>query len=198
METKVCSKCQMELPKSAQHFDRKRSSPDGFHGECKVCRKEKGEAKAGSSDENRPIDAFIAKSDSTALAQLEQLIQRETPTTSLPHAAEVFEEVMGLWNGAAGFAATLRAEFLAARPGSEGRRKILQKIQELMLYVSQSGHAKVPLHLQNDEDLRRTTTMLLAQMNAQRLTEMFPDLNLTLQNAVNLPKVIDATAAPSQ
>lgn len=161
--SKVCTgKCRAELPASAMHFDRDRSQPDGFKSVCKMCRAEQAQ-----ENENREIAERVDKLDSQSAKLLEMVTQ---PGAKVPHLNELFERVMEVYGGAAGFAKHYLANYLMAPPGSAVRQKHLDAVIRMGVQVTTSGGARKPLDIMSDEELEK-----LANEQAKRLLLFDPD-----------------------
>lgn len=139
---------------SSDYFHRNRSKQTGFHNECRDCRRrvkeEKQEAVSETLDLIRQLEAVDIK-------MLHRLATQPDPieATTLPHVSTVLEHVMEMFGGSEGYAKCVMSEFLAARPGSVQRQKLLDMVLRLTNKVTDSGAARVPLKHLTDEDLER-------------------------------------------
>jgi hypothetical protein len=145
---KTCSHCNALLPLNAMHFDRDNAAPDGFRDDCKQCRSEK---RKKQHDEG--IDDRLGMLDRAALEMLGTLAAKDY--SKLPHIAEVFECLMRVFGGPQGYAQHVLGTYLTANPGSQQRIKLLNIISMMANQVTQTGAARVPKELMNDEDLER-------------------------------------------
>lgn len=163
-EAKHCSVCRDKLPLDAAHFDRDRSSDDGFRNECKQCR---AELRKKVSDEE--IDERLQQLDRAALTMLQAAAMKEY--SKVPHIAEVFECLMRVFGGPQGFAEHFLGTYLSAKPGSQQRIKLLNIVSMLANQATQSGAVKVPKDLLSDEDLEREITETAKRLIVLRAPE---------------------------
>jgi hypothetical protein len=142
---KFCGKCQKELPKNRDFFDQDKEKEDGFKNWCKTCRKERRDlAKAKEAAEMmKTLD----------LSVLANLADAKPGGTTIPHVAEVYQNVMALMGGVQGYAMHLVANFIAAPPGGQIRQRIIADIGKMGMAVSDSNKVSMPSELMTDDDL---------------------------------------------
>lgn len=142
---KVCGKCQRELPKNTDFFARDQEKEDGFKSWCKVCRKESRDlAKAKEAAEVlKTLDMGI----------LRNLAEAKPGGTTVPHVAEIYQNVMALLGGVQGFSMHLVANLHAAPPGGQIRQRILHDVLKMGEAVSDSNKVSMPAELMSDDDL---------------------------------------------
>ena len=160
MSTKVCDECGIDTPLDAMHYDRDRSSADGFRSTCKLCRKEMREADLKSSKTPGEVQRDI---EDQAVAMLEKLSPNKQGI-SVPHMAELFEAVIEAFQGPQGLARHILSTFIASKPGGPVRQKILADIIRLGMKTTETGMAQVALD--------KLTTEELEELHKARLKEM--------------------------
>lgn len=147
---KQCRLCFQSYPATGMYFDRDESRPDGLRTECKSCRAEERKVE---------VDPELAEAikgfDKDALNLLNEFSKSKIDIESVPHLATVLQRVMEALGGAQGYARHLISSMLAAKPGSPTRLRHLEMIGRLAQKVTESGAAKVPKELLDDEDLER-------------------------------------------
>lgn len=142
---KFCGKCQKELPKNRDFFDRDEGKEDGFKNWCKTCRKERRDlAKAKEASE---LIETLSKS------VLANLADAKPGGTTIPHVAEIYQNVMALLGGVQGYSMLLAANLIAAPPGGQVRQRTLSDIAKMGMAVSDSNKVSMPSELMSDEDL---------------------------------------------
>ncbi len=142
---KVCGKCQKELPATADHFDRDREKPDGLKGWCKQCRKERAEL-----DTLKEQAAMIETLDKAVLANL---MEAKPGGSMTPHQLEFYQCLTAMFGGAQGAAMHWMGTFIASKPGSQTRERLLGQYSRLMEACSESSKVSPPPDLMSDEEL---------------------------------------------
>ena len=143
---KRCGKCQKDFPRTTDFFDKDSSKHGGFRNWCKKCRKEKQEfMQAHAAAE------LLKKLDLTVISNL---ADSKPGGSNIPHAAEIYQNVMALMGGAQGFAMHWAGTFIASQPGSQTRERMLAGMQKLSQAVSDSNKVQMPSELMSDADLQ--------------------------------------------
>lgn len=161
-ETKLCSTCQMNLPRTASYYDRDNHSPDGYRAMCKQCRAEKSR-----EDELREISERVERLDEATARVLDVILSDNY--TPLPHVGEVYQSLIGVFGGAQGYAQHFMANYLMAKPGSSTRQKQLDTILRMSMKATELGAAKKPLEMMSEEELEK-----LAKEQIKRLAVYTP------------------------
>jgi len=153
---KICGHCQKEFPRNSDWFDRDGTKEDGFKNWCKQCRAEKRQQKelAEAADTIKKMD----------LAVLGNLAQAKPGGTTIPHAAEIYQNVMALMGGVQGYAMRLVGELLAAPPGGQIRQRYMTQIDKMAVAVSDSNKVSMPAEMMSDEDLETELAKREARM----------------------------------
>lgn len=154
---KFCGRCQREFPANGDFFDADQTKPDGLKGWCKPCRKERRELKKA-----KQAAELLETLDKAMLANV---AASRPGGAAMPHAAELYQDVMAMFGGSRGYAMHLGATFIAAAPGSQTRQRILADVMKLGQNVSDDKKIDMPTELLSDEDLEKR----LAE-NEKRLT----------------------------
>lgn len=142
-----CDKCRSDLPRNAYYYHRDAQEPSGFRKTCNTCRKKK-EKRIGDLE----ISTAVERYDKMALRLLEKAAAAQSGS-NIPHVAEVFERLMEMAGGATGFAQHVWLTFLAAPPGSQQRVKLLSLIKDFGIKTTDTGAAKKPVEMLDDEEL---------------------------------------------
>lgn len=142
---KICGKCQQELPKNTDHFDRDSSKPSGFKGWCKKCRAERR-----AMTQAKEAAQMLEKLD---LAIVANLAEAKPGGSCIPHQAEVYQNIMALMGGAQGLAMHFVSTYIAAKPGSMTRERMLGQINKMGASLSESAKVSPPTELMSDEEI---------------------------------------------
>jgi hypothetical protein len=141
-----CVKCCRELPHTAQYFDRDEDKPSGLKNTCKECRAHERMAK-----ETAEAQKVVKKLDKLSIELIEKASHKDM--VNVPHVATMLEELMAVYGGAEGFAKQYMANYLATRPGSQIRARMLDGILNLTKEVTRSGSADLPLDRLEDSEV---------------------------------------------
>lgn len=144
--TKVCGKCQKELPKNSDFFDKDQSKDDGFKKWCKSCRKERREV----ADMQQKI-SLVETLDS---AVLKNLVDARPGGSITPHQLEFYQCINALFGGVQGAAMHWMATFVASKPGSQTRERLLGQYAKLMQSCSADSKVSPPAEMMTDEELQ--------------------------------------------
>lgn len=161
--TQVCRRCDRRKPLNSDYFDRDMDKESGFRTVCKQCRKEIREG-----EEEPPTLSLQDSSDlndRNVLEAVKELSRVGGDPNNLPHIATVLENLMRAFGGIEGFSRHVALNYLASRPGSMARNKILQSIMSMAVKVSESGATKPPLDLMDEADLRREMETIAARLD---------------------------------
>lgn len=155
---KTCACCNRQLPLDPDYFHRNASKPDGFHGECKTCRAVMNRTKKSQPETRKEVTGAaeqIQELEDQALDTLHNLRRASGKSTNLPHMSTSLEHILDVFGGSKGFAHHCVAEYFMAKGGSLLRQRFLSDILRLIVKVSESGAATVPLEHLSEEDLER-------------------------------------------
>lgn len=103
----------------------------------------------------KSVEEVTVSHDDMVLDLVNELGDMKVDPNNLPHIASVLENLMRAFGGVEGFSRHVALNYLAAKPGSLTRNKMLQSIMSMAVKVSESGAAKVPLELLDDSDIER-------------------------------------------
>src|SRR5690606_13712783 len=93
--------------------------------------------------------------DKLDLATVMQLANAKPGGTAIPHAAEIYQNVMALLGGVQGFAMHYVGNLVAAKPGSQTRERMLTGMVKLSQAVSDQNKVAMPTELMDDEQLAK-------------------------------------------
>lgn len=144
---KVCGQCCEQKPANEDHFDKDGSKNDGFRNWCKECRKNKQEMKRLKNAAN-VIEAMDAE-------LLKGITQSKNGGSNVPHIAQVAEAWIQILGGHQGVAQHLASTYLAAKPGSQTRERLLGQLLKMIAGLSDSNKVSMPAELMSDEDIDR-------------------------------------------
>jgi thiol-disulfide isomerase/thioredoxin len=144
---KVCGKCQKELPKSTDFFDRDQGKEDGFKNWCKACRSERR-----TLAEAQKAAEIMKTLDMSVVANL---AEAKPGGSTVPHAAEIYQCAMALMGGVQGFAMHYVGNLMAAKPGSQTRERMLTGLVKLGTAVSDSNKVQMPTELMSDDEFEK-------------------------------------------
>jgi hypothetical protein len=153
---KSCGHCCKELPANEDFFDRDQSKPDGLRNWCKECRKNKGEI-------NR-LKAAAEVIDALDKSILTNLAQSKSGGSNVPHVAQLCEAYVSILGGVNGVAQHFAGTFLAAKPGSQTRERMLTGLQKMIIVLSDSNKVSMPDDYMSDDDFEKA----MAERDARR------------------------------
>jgi hypothetical protein len=146
-----CPTCGMELPETAQYFDRDNERPNGFKATCKQCRSEARDKDKKAKADGELI-AAVDKLDRICIKAL-RMGTSDGAFAAIPHIATLYEELMSVFGGPKGLARHYMASYLSSKPGSQQRVKILDTMMRAATGVSDSGVAELPLERMGEDAL---------------------------------------------
>jgi hypothetical protein len=149
---KYCTYC--GILKELEHFHVDRSKPDGHRDHCIDCRK------AIRAEENA-LAIPLANMEEQAIETLDSLSSSGGSMT--PHSSEALEAIIKPFGGVEGLGKWMFATFLAARPGSAIRERLLSRVIDLIEMNTERGDASVPLERMEDADLVRIMSINLIE-----------------------------------
>lgn len=147
-DVKCCNECAEQLPATEDYFYSDATRPDGLMSTCISCR-----TKRQVERENRAIADKVDQLDRAAINVIERLANDED-LSHVPHVVEVYQRIMEAYDGVGGFAQHFMANYLSAKPGSQIRQRMLDKMINLAMKISEEGMAQKPVELMTDEDLQ--------------------------------------------
>ena len=142
---KCCVECAEVLPDEPVHFP-------VFRKQCTMCigcvtrRKRRAAAKKEEWRSRR-----MAKMERQAIDTL--LKSSKTGGASVPHSAELLEQLMEFFGGTAGFGSILTKQYFDAKPGSTTRTKMLELVTRLVTTNADQGGSKRPLTFWSEDEL---------------------------------------------
>jgi hypothetical protein len=145
---RTCDDCGMDLPLNAMYFDRDNKAPGGFKGTCKQCRSEIRKVRT-----DQEVLDKIAQLDKFTLRMLDNIAMGEG--SRVPHVAELYERLVEAFGGSSGVARHALNTYLASKPDSQIRVKVLDILTRLAMKTTDTGAAKIPVELLSDADLQR-------------------------------------------
>lgn len=151
-DRKYCTHCGELKHKTEFHVDSTRA--DGYRDHCKQCREL-------IRQEQQALAAPLVNMEEQALDMLDSL--SSSGGSHVPHTTEAVEALMRPFGGMDGFGKWMFATFLAARPGSTVRERLLSRILDLVEMNSAKGDADAPLDKMEDRDLIRIMSVHLLE-----------------------------------
>lgn len=153
---RVCAICKIE--KKPEEFARNRNNASGYASYCLACKDI-----AAKEFIERKKERRVRELDALALKQIEifaKASQVQEVAAKLPHMTELYQSIMEVLGGPEMLAAHWMANYTAATPGGDVRRRMLSDLVGLGKDVSVAGHSQVPDEFRTDEDLRREALLL--------------------------------------
>jgi hypothetical protein len=144
-QSKRCHRCELEQP--LERFDRDATKPDGYRSVCKSCRCHIAEAKRleQAADMLKALDLGLVRA----------LANSKPGGTDVPHLAEIYQSIIHLLGGVQGLAQQYVATYIASKPGSQTRERLLGQVVKMGEVVSDSKKVEMPVELMSDQDLER-------------------------------------------
>lgn len=142
-----CRICDEVFPLTHDHWHKDSHQPSGFQNACKDCRR----AEQNLVTNKRAVDA-IEQLDDQLLEGL-GAVDRTLGVSNIPHASELFEHIMRAFGGPEMYAQHLAATYVAAKPGSSIREKILRQISNIGLKLTLSGHTEDDVRSMSDGEI---------------------------------------------
>lgn len=142
---KVCGKCQRELPKNNDFFDHASDREDGFRNHCKQCRRERRAV--------QQVKDTAELLNTLDLAVVRNLAESRPGGSIVPHAAEIYQSVMALMGGVQGFAMHWAGQYIAAKPGSQTRERMLAGMLKLSQALSDANKVTMPAEMLSEQEL---------------------------------------------
>lgn len=168
-DEKCCVECGTVHQDTPEHFPVFRKS----RLMCLACVAKRRKARQAQKNESRARQ--MAKIESKAVDTL--LAASRQGGATIPHSAELLEQLMDYFGGTAGFSSVLLKQYFDAKPGSSARTKMLEMVTRLVTTNAEQGGSKKPLTFWTEEELN-------AEME-QRLVEA--------ASSIKGVRVIDAT-----
>jgi len=151
-KVQVCRLCSNPYPLTEDFYHKDEREPLGFQLACKECRKLES-----SSTENRRVRAVMHDLEGDVIENLGRAALRDS--SKVPSAASLYESIISHFGGADQFAKHFVADYLAAKPGSAIREKMLRGVVNLSVSVTKAGMA--------DEDVSKLTDKELQERQAE-------------------------------
>lgn len=165
---KYCTNCGIKKDLDEFHSDASRS--DGHRDHCKQCRRELALAAEYNDGpirelEEKGMEVLGAMANSGGSFQ--------------PHVSEALEELLLPFGGMRGFSKFFFANYLAAKPGSATRERMLSRITDLIEKVSDIGDSDTPLDRMEEGDIIRVmaTHVIEYQKKTGIGSNMIPTVN---------------------
>ena len=157
---RVCSICGQSKPLDTEHYRyRTQGGSSYFTAECLECiakakaiseaRVEEREKKALEDIERSGVDVFLKTYSHGG--------------SSIPHTAELVEQVMRYFGGVGGFSAVLVKQYWDAPAGGSARNRLLETMARLVTKNVESGGAKKPLQLWTEDELEAELEQRMAE-----------------------------------
>lgn len=102
---------------------------------------------------------------------------------TVPHSAELLEQLMTYFGGVAGFSSIVLKQYFDAKPGSAARTKMLEMMTRLVTTNAEQGGSKKPLTFWSEDELNAEIEQRLVEAAASMVALPAPKL-----------EVVDATA----
>jgi hypothetical protein len=175
---KYCTNCGIKKTYDQFHADATRS--DGYRDQCIACRRELARAAEYGDGPIRDLEEKGLEILST---------MANSGGSFQPHVSEALEEMLTPFGGMRGFSKFFFANYLAAKPGSATRERMLSRITDLIEKVSDIGDADTPLDRMEEGDIIRVmaTHVIEYQKKTGIGNNMLPTLN---GSVVNISKVM--------
>lgn len=151
---KTCGVCGETKPANTYYFPEDKSKLDGLHANCKACRNLSSEQKKVAALQEE-LDRLHDTLSASSMMLLRQMMDDESPSTNIPHAATLMEDAVGVFGGSRGLAQHIMAEYLSARPGSMIRQKYITMLADLVKKASMERWVEQPLDSMTDDNLER-------------------------------------------
>lgn len=155
---KFCTNCGDK--KELSQFHRDKTRPDGYKDHCAKCRIELSNQLAIASA------APLREMEEQGYAALSAM--QHSGGSYNPHISEALEEVLAPFGGMKGFSKWYFANFLAAKPGSAVRERMLLRIADMIDKVTDIKSADIRVDEMEDGDIIRVmqTTLIEYQRKA--------------------------------
>lgn len=142
---KQCAFCGAYKPLGTEHYSTNHVTDDGYASVCLEC-----EGKQEQKKHEEEFQARLAKLRGTSLKVLDTMTDQGT---EVPHIAEVYQRLMELCGGSAGFAKEVYLHMVSAKPGGMVKQRSLDVLLRLAEKVSESGAAQKSLDSMSNEEL---------------------------------------------
>jgi len=173
--TKKCKTCCVDLPATEENFHRDAHSADGWRHTCIDCRRlidKENERQLAIAKADKGMDIFRALEE----RGIETLIASITDGSgSIPHAAEVYQNIMQFFGGPRMFAQHLVALYHNPKSSPHIKAKILQDVLRLSSKISESGMLT--------RDLEHISTKDLERMMKERMQDALNGQIVRIRNA---------------
>ena len=166
-----CSECGEEKHLNPDFWHRDKEKASGFKTVCKGCRNKNKQEDVDRKVVERTGDILREKAEAIehkAITFLDIATQSDVERGA-PHIAEIYEQIMHVFQGPEGVARMYLATFLQAPEGGSVRQRILDKIMATGQKVSEMGVAQVPTELLSDEELEKAIDVRLKRMSTAHL-----------------------------
>lgn len=149
---KFCTYCGVLKELDAFHNDISKADKKRDH--CIACRQ-------AIREQEMALAAPLVDMEEQAINTLKDLAS--TGGSSTPHAAEALEAIIKPFGGVDGLGKWMFATFLAARPGSAIRERLLCRIIDLIEMNTVQGQSTMPMERMEDSDLIRIMSVNLIE-----------------------------------
>lgn len=177
-----CVVCEREYALTNRYWHLDSNTDTGFKTICKECRKT-----VNNEELAKDVQRMVTDIDAGALALLNSMIRSDARTRSsrIPHANELYEALMGAFGGTLGFAHHCMANYLASKPGSTVRSRMITQIINLGLECTKAGATSKAVSELTDEELEKEMAEALESSVQATVFRLFPG------------SVVDGTATPT-
>jgi len=152
--TRRCGTCRNLFPLTSANFHKDSKGDLGFKNICKKCRTTAAKAAddrqliANAKELEKEAEDIVGAANSFL-----KVTSSAAAKNSVPHLAELYEQMMYVFGGSEGMASRYKETFEAAPEGGSVRRGILDTVLKTGERVSEMGVAQVPTELISDDDL---------------------------------------------
>jgi len=173
--TKKCKTCCVDLPATEENFHRDAHSADGWRHTCIDCRRlidKENERQLAIRKQQDDMDLFV----SLELKGIDALVRSMSEgSTSIPHAAEVYQHIMHGFGGSQTFAQQLVALYHHPQSSPHIKMKVMQEVLRLSSKISESGMLT--------RDLEHISTKDLERMMKERMQDALNGQIVRIRNA---------------
>lgn len=142
---KACRRCGELRPDTVDNFPIYAKGTDVCAACVGAARRRKKALKAEARD--RKIAAMETRAVDTMLSAV------RVGGATVPHSAELLENVMDYFGGVGGFSAVMMKQYFDCKPGSATRSKMLEMMTRLVTTNAEQGGSKKPLTFWTEEEL---------------------------------------------
>jgi len=156
---KTCRTCGNDFDDTPANF-KPNQRTGGLSTQCRTClRAQRRKASARKAERRQQQLARLE------VGGIERLISAAASGgSSVPHTAELLEQIMQYFGGVSGFSALFVKQYFEAQAGGSFRTKMLDTVARLISKNTELGGAKKPLTLWSEEELESELNKRLEQV----------------------------------